>query len=99
VSTQAGKVPRADQLPADVVEPERLALLLQLPESGGGGHQREAASLLAAATMCLLEMPAAFMSSSGLPDVGSPLTARCAIFGAPSAASASITAAPMPPSG
>ena len=35
-----------------------------------------ARSLVAAATVCFAEIPAAFISSSGLPDVGRSFTAR-----------------------
>ncbi len=100
---QARELAGADQLAADVVEPERLAGLLELFDRAGSDcrcHHFAARSLVAAATMCLAEMPAAFISSSGLPEVGSALTARCAIFVAtPSPARASMTAAPRPPSG
>src|SRR5438034_11383647 len=91
-----------DELAADVVEPQRLALALELLDRArSGGHARYlfAASLVAAATICLGPMPAAFISSSGLPDVGRPFTATCAACSPLSAARASSTAAPMPPSG
>src|SRR5262249_18454159 len=101
---QARKLAGRDQLTADVVQPERLADLAQLsgrvgPGCGYRGHHFVPASLVAAATICLTEIPAAFMSSSGLPDSGRPLTARCASRTGGSMASASSTAAPSPPSG
>src|SRR5450759_3272958 len=103
--SQACELARGDELAADVVQPQRLAQTLELLERrrsarGAGCHGYFIlSSLAAAATTCLAEIPAAFSSSSGWPDPGSSLTARCATRGGDSEAKASITAAPSPPSG
>ena len=101
---QSGQLAGADELAADVVEPQGLTDLLQLLDRvrfglGSRRHHFACASLVAAATMLLLEIPAAFISSSGLPDSGNSLTARWTTRGGGSAANASSTAAPMPPCG
>ena len=86
---QAGELAGGDQLAADVVEPQRLAdpRLSSLNAVVFGLCSSPSpyfawSSLVAAATMCRAEMPAAFISSSGLPEVGRPFTARCAMRGA-----------------
>lgn len=55
----------------------------------------------AAATMWRAEMPAASNSSTGVPEPGRPLTARCATrrAGTLASARASSTAPPIPPAG
>src|SRR5205814_8920191 len=98
------KLSRRDELASDVVQPQRLPDLAQLLDRVGlglgcSGHHLDTASFVAAATICLLEIPAAFISSSGLPEVGSSLTARCTSRTGGSAASASRTAPARPPSG
>ena len=102
--TQARQLARADELAANVVEPQRLSDLVELFDwvvlgLGCGRHHFAWASFVAAATMLFAEIPAAFISSSGLPDSGRPFTARCTSRSGGSAARASSTAAPMPPSG
>ena len=65
---QAGQLARADQLAADVVQPQRLPDLTQLLDRSGfadccRSHHFPCTNFVAAATMCRLEMPAAFISS------------------------------------
>src|SRR5262249_51811431 len=60
----------------------------------------EFSSIRAASAMFRAEIPAASISSSGLPDVGRSRTAQCATRGGlASPARASITAPPRPPCG
>src|SRR5215831_15107857 len=65
-----------------------------------GSNLAVSSNLRAAPAMSSAEIPAASISSSGLPDVGRSRTAQCATRGGlASPASASITAAPRPPCG
>ena len=94
-----------EQAAGDVVQPQALARLVQLLRRLHGdllvcaGHG--ATSRRAAPAMCSAEMPAVSSSSVGVPEPGSPCTARCATCsgGTPASPSASSTALPSPPSG
>ena len=96
------QLPGGQQLPADEIEPDRLTLFGKLLERVRRGHQRTPAVAPArtAPTMASASMPAAAMSSAGVPDPGSCRTARWVTRGRSSSpASASRTAAARPPSG
>ena len=88
------------QVAADVVEPHRLTLAGELLQRIRRHQYSSFAKARAAATMASASMPAAAISSAGVPDPGSLRTARCTTCrGWVSAASASRTAPATPPSG
>ncbi len=102
---QPGQLGADDQLPADVVEPHRLAALGQEQERVEGGHRCHwppalvVAAWRAALTIPSASIPSAASRSAVLPLPGTSRTARWSIRGGWSPASASMTAAPRPPSG